>query len=50
MSTNASDQDLKKEKEELYNMKKQKKKKKWRKLNIGFGYLSFRLLLIVAVL
>jgi hypothetical protein len=39
-----------KEKEELYNMKKQKKKKKWRKLNIGFGYLSFRLLIIVAVL
>ncbi len=50
MSTGASEQDIKKEKEELYNMKKQKKKKKWRKLNIGFGYLSFRLLIIVAVL
>lgn len=50
MSTSASEQDIKKEKEELYNIKKQKKKKKWRKLNIGFGYLSFRLLLIVAVL
>lgn len=45
-----SDEDLKKEKEELYNMKKQKKQKKWRKLNINFGYLSLRLLLIVAIL
>lgn len=45
-----SDQDLKKEKEELYNMKKQKKKKKWRRLNINFGYLSLRLLLIIAIL
>jgi hypothetical protein len=31
-------------------MKKLKKKKKWRKLNIGFEYLSLKLLLIVAVL
>jgi hypothetical protein len=31
-------------------MKKQKKKKKWRKLNIGFEYLSLKLMLIVAVL
>ena len=45
-----TEQDLKKEKEELYNMKKQKKKKKWRKLNINFGYLSLRLLIIVLVL
>lgn len=41
---------MKKEKEELYNMKKQKKKKKWRKLNINFGYLSLQLLIIVAIL
>jgi hypothetical protein len=45
-----NEQDLKKEKEELYNMKKQKKKKKWRKLNINFGYLSLQLLVIVAIL
>lgn len=32
-------------------MKKQKKKKKkWRKLNINFGYLSLRVLLIMAVM
>jgi len=49
-STGMTDSDLKKEKEELYTMKKQKKKKKWRKLNIGFGYLSLRLLFIVAIL
>ncbi len=43
--------EIKKEKEEIYNIKKQKKKKKkWRKLNIGFGYLSLRLLVIVAIL
>lgn len=46
-----SDNDqLKKEKEELLSMKKQKKKKKWRKLNINFGYLSLRLLIIVAII
>jgi hypothetical protein len=31
-------------------MKKQKKKKKWRKLNIGFEYLSLKMLMIIAVL
>ena len=45
-----SQEELKKEKEELYNIKKQKKKKKWRKLNINFGFLSLRLLFIVAIL
>jgi hypothetical protein len=48
--TGGTEGELKKEKEELFSMKKQKKKKKWRKLNIGFEYLSLKLLLIVVVL
>lgn len=45
-----SEKDLKKEKEELYNMKKQKKKKKWKRLSFNFGFLTLRLLLLVCIL
>ena len=46
-----SDQELKKEKEELYTMKKNKKKnKKWKKLNTNFGFLAIRVVMIVAIL
>ena len=45
-----SEKDLKKEKEELYSLKKQKKNKKWKKLNTNFGLLTLRVILIVAIL
>ena len=46
-----SEKDLKKEKEELYNMKKsKKKKKKWKKLNVNFGFLTLRMFFIVCIL
>ena len=45
-----NEKDLKKEKEELYTLKKTKKKKKWKKLSVNFGFLTLRLLLIVAIL
>lgn len=46
-----NEQELKKEKEELYSMKKNKKaKKKWKKLRINFTMIGVRIVLIVAIL
>ena len=46
-----NEQELKKEKEELYSMKKSKKKsKKWKKLNVNFGFLTIRLVFIMVIL
>lgn len=46
-----NEQELKKEKEELHSMKKNKKaKKKWKKLRINFTMIGVRIVLIVAIL
>ena len=43
------DQDLKKEKEELYALKKQKKNRKWKKLNTNFSFLALRVVFLVTL-
>lgn len=45
-----SEKELKKEKDELYSLKKQKKNKKWKKLNTNFGLLALKVLAMVAIL